>query len=298
LVASAEAKQAAKEQLVQAYQSKEWQARVNLQRQQTLFEKGIKAEREIESLKKDWEVAQAELESAQREVTAAQKEVEAKRHELEQKRREAQTKVDYARAMREDAVGQAATVQKEIRDVQIKLGELDRLVINAPRDGVIFRMPVVERGQMLKEGDPLFTIVPDAGDRAVELWMAGNDVPLMQLGQHVRLQFEGWPALQFSGWPSVAVGTFGGEVVAIDATDNGVGKFRVLVKPVTRDAWPQDRFLRQGVRANGWVMLNRVPLGYEIWRQLNGFPPVLSEEEPKGEGKDAKDDKSKVKLPK
>ena len=47
----------------------------------------------------------------------------------------------------------------------------------------------------------------------------------------MRLQFEGWPAVQFAGWPSVAVGTFGGEVMTIDATDDGTGKFRILVQP-------------------------------------------------------------------
>ncbi len=90
------------------------------------------------------------------------------------------------------------------------------------------------------------------------------------------MQFEGWPAIQFSGWPSVAVGTFGGEVVSVDSRDNGKGKFRVLVRPDPQDrAWPAERFLRQGVRANGWVLLNQVPLWFEVWRQLNGFPPVV-----------------------
>jgi hypothetical protein len=181
--------------------------------------------------------------------------------------------------MREDAAGQAATTQKEKREVEIKLGELDRLIIEAPRDGTIFRLPVYERGQTVKEGDALFTIVPDSSDHAVELWISGNDTPLVSPGDHVRLQFEGWPALQFAGWPSVAVGTFGGEVVAVDATDDGTGKFRLQVRPDPDDEpWPSERFLRQGVRANGWVMLSQVPLWYEIWRQLNGFPPVVAKD--------------------
>ncbi|MEM7457372.1 MAG: toxin secretion protein, partial [Planctomycetota bacterium] len=94
-------------------------------------------------------------------------------------------------------------------------------------------------------------------------------------------QFEGWPAVQFAGWPSVAVGTFGGVVASVDATDNGKGQFRVLVTPGDAE-WPSDRYLRQGVRANGWVMLREVSLGYEIWRQLNGFPVIVSSGEPSG----------------
>ena len=98
-------------------------------------------------------------------------------------------------------------------------------------------------------------------------------------GPHVRLQFEGWPAIQFAGWPSVATGTFGGKVRQIDATDDGNGRFRVLVEPeelVEDDRWPDAQFLRQGNQAVGWVFLNKVSLGYELWRNLNGFPPVVA----------------------
>ena len=234
------------------------------------------------------------MKSANEEVEAADKVLSAKRNELEQKRSEARTKVDYARAMQQDAIGQAATIRKDIKDLQIYLAELDRLVIEAPRAGAVLRMPVYERGQAVKEGDPLFTIVPETTERAVELWVSGNDVPLVAVDDHVRLQFEGWPAVQFAGWPSVAVGTFGGQVVSVDATDDGQGYFRLLVKPDDSQQWPSDRFLRQGVRTNGWVMLGRVTLGYEIWRQLTGFPPTIAMEEPEGKS----DKATKVKLPK
>ena len=107
---------------------------------------------------------------------------------------------------------------------------------------------------------------------------------------HVRLQFEGWPAVQFSGWPELAIGTFGGRIRQVDAASGGAGKFRVLVEPeerLTGDPWPDPQFLRQGNQAIGWVFLNRVPLGYEIWRRLNGFPPVLAPElKQKDGGKD------------
>lgn len=295
MVSGALAKLQAKQNAIPGYEAKEWQTRVNYERQRGLFEKGLKPEKEVEKLQAEWNVAQADLAAAQREVAAADNEVEAKKYELEQKRREAQTKVEYARAMREDALGQRATVQKEIRDLEIKLQELDRLVIEAPRDGSIFRLPVYERGQVVKEGDDLFTIVPDSVRPAVELWVSGNDTPLVRPGDHVRLQFEGWPAVQFAGWPSVSVGTFGGRVISIDATDDGTGKFRLLVEQESDEDWPSERFLRQGVRANGWVMLSRVRLGYEIWRQLNGFPPVVAKDAAAAEGEK---DPKKPKLPK
>lgn len=119
----------------------------------------------------------------------------------------------------------------------------------------------------------------------VEINLDGNDQPLVKKGDPVRIQFEGWPAVQFVGWPSAAVGTFAGKVYLVDPTTNEKGQFRILVVPdkhTPRDIdWPSDQYLRQGVRATGWVLLDQVPLGWELWRRLNGFPQTVATEEPK-----------------
>ena len=282
MVESAKAKLESKKELVSAYQAKELQTRLNYERQRSLFESGIKPQKEIEKLKQEWDSAKAELSSVQEEVESVRNEVASKLSELEEKRRLAQTKIDYAVAMEQDAIGSVAKIRKEVSELEVKLSEQGRLKILAPRDGRIFRMPVYERGQAIKEGESILTIVPDSTQPAVELFIPGNDMPLIQLGNEVRLQFEGWPAVQFAGWPSVAVGTFSGIVASIDATDNGKGQFRILVLPNEDDdiSWPSNRYLRQGVRVNGWVMLRQVTLGYEMWRQLNGFPVIISDKEP------------------
>ena len=290
LVSEAKAKLQGKKKLVSAYKAKELQAGLNFERQERLYKKGIKPAKEIEKLRKEWDVTKADLETIAQDVVALQNALKAKEEEREEKRRITKTKIDYARAMQQNELGNAATIRKEIRDVEIKLGEMRRTTITAPRDGTVFRLNVNERGDAVKEGDSLLTIVPEAEQKAVELHVNGNDMPLVSIGQEVRLQFEGWPAVQFPGWPSTAIGTFSGTVTTVDATDNGKGEFRVLITPnETEQKWPSDPYLRQGVRANGWVMLRKVSLGYEIWRQLNGFPVIVSEEEPK---------KEKVKPPK
>jgi hypothetical protein len=98
------------------------------------------------------------------------------------------------------------------------------------------------------------------------------DLPLMQLGGRVRIQFDGWPALVFSGWPNASVGTFGGIVQAVDKVNSNNGQFRVLVVPDPEDdAWPE--LVRAGGGAYGWAMLKTVSVWYEMWRQFNGFPP-------------------------
>ncbi len=182
-------------------------------------------------------------------------------------------------AGKSDVANSAAEMQR----VEVRVARQSTQTIRAPRNGTVLRLLAQPGGEMLKSGDSIAAFVPDTANLVVELLMGGNDIPLIHAGDPVRLQFEGWPAVQFTGWPSVAVGTFGGRVMLVDATDNGQGKFRILVQPDPKDeAWPSNRYLRQGVRTNGWVLLNRVSLGYELWRQFNGFPPTVTPQLDKG----------------
>jgi hypothetical protein len=126
---------------------------------------------------------------------------------------------------------------------------------------------------MVKEGDVIATFAPEQAVRVVELYVDGRDVPLIHPGRPVRMEFEGWPAIQFSGWPSVAVGMFDGQVRAIDVSASANGLFRVLVeqKPGARP-WPKEPFVRLGAKVRGWVMMDTVSSGYELWRLLNVCP--------------------------
>jgi hypothetical protein len=194
---------------------------------------------------------------------------------------DSQSRIDEAWGSHASAMSDVAKQLAEMTKVEVRLARQSTQRVTAPMDGTIFRVVARQSGELLKSGDLIGVLVPQTVNNVVELLMDGNDVPLISAGRPVRLQFEGWPALQFSGWPSVAVGTFGGKVLLVDSTDNGQGKFRVLVEADPSDGqWPGQNYLRQGVRANGWVLLNQVPLGYELWRQFNGFPPVVSKSEP------------------
>ena len=280
-VAAAKEKVASKQNLIPSYESKVKRTKLQYDRQKTLSTEGAVAGKEFEKWENEWEIAKAELQSIKTEIKALEKERSAKENEREAKRREGTAKINEAETKRQKALGDVNKIRKEITDLETKSDELKRNKIRAPRDGKIYRFPVYTEGQAVKESQDLFTVVPDVTDIAVELFVVGNDMPLVQVGQEVRLQFEGWPAVQFAGWPSVAIGTFSGRVVNVDPTDNGKGQFRILIKPsIDSDPWPSERFLRQGVRTNGWVMLRQVSLGYEIWRQLNGFPVIVSDKEP------------------
>ncbi len=229
-------------------------------------------------LKAEQNAIQKRLNAARLATQTSKKNVDRQKELFEQgissKRTYEQAELEYARYLTDEANSSA-----ELSRIQVRLARQQQQSVTAPRSGTILRRLAGEGSKLVKTGDILAVIVPDTASRAVELWVDGNDAPLITPGRNVRLQFEGWPAIQFSGWPSVAVGTFGGKVSFVDAADSGNGKFRVVVVPAEGERWPSPRYLRQGVRANGWILLDRVTLGYELWRQFNGFPPSLKEEE-------------------
>ena len=148
--------------------------------------------------------------------------------------------------------------------------------ITAPQSGYIQKAIRQGIGETIKEGEAVAQIMPFNPGLAVEMYVKAMDVPLIERGRKVRIEFDGWPALIFSGWPNVTVGTFGGIVEVIDKVDSKNGEYRMLVVPDPDDeAWPEQ--LRVGSGTKGWVMLDNVAVWYELWRQLNGFPPSLYE---------------------
>lgn len=275
---------AAAEQALQAARAAKVTADLNLERQRALEKKGLTSTRFVEL---------ATLESAQRvadvdRAVAALNAARAEQSSLDQERlrtgADAGTRIDEAWAAHASAASDLAKARADLTRLDVRVARQATQKVLAPVDGTVWRVVARQNGEFLKAGATLVVIVPDTTRTVVELFLNGNDVPMVSAGRPVRLQFEGWPALQFSGWPSVAVGTFGGRVLLVDATDDGLGKFRVLVEPDPKDdPWPSAQYLRQGVRANGWVLLDVVSLGYELWRQFNGFPPVVAMQEPGGD---------------
>ena len=241
---------------------------------------------------RDYELALLERDRAHAEWMNAQA-------ELQGVEPDGKSKIQSTRASLESARSDLESAEQSLQSLIIQVNQTQRQMVVAPRDGTVQQVQVTE-GTYLKEKSPLCTIIPETSKRLAEIYVRGNDMPLLVArhinekgenvpGSSVRVQFEGWPAVQFMGWPSVARGTFGGEVIMIDPASDSRGKFRVLVAPnpevnalwsddpsIGQDGWPGTKWLRQGVRANGWVLLRRVPLWFEIWRQLNGFPPSLA----------------------
>jgi adhesin transport system membrane fusion protein len=142
--------------------------------------------------------------------------------------------------------------------------------ITAPQDGFITKTLKSGIGETIKEGEQLVSIMPADYDLAVSMYIRPMDLPLIQSGQELRLIFDGWPTIVFTGWPNMSYGTFGGKIVAVDNFISENGKYRILVAQSTDAPWPKQLKVGSGVR--GMALLNEVPIWYELWRNLNGFP--------------------------
>jgi len=260
-------------------------ARFNLNRQRDLVKIGTTSQRNVELAQMDMATADAEVARAKAALNAARNERLALDDDLKKITADAYAAIEGERATLNSARAEIANVSAEIQRLGTRMARQQTLTITAPRDGTIVRLLAQPNSELLKGGDPVAMFVPDAYEPTVELYLNGVDMPLVQPGDPVRLQFNGWPAIQFVGWPSVAVGTFGGKVQLVDATETNGGSFRILIVPDPKDdPWPSANYLRQGVQAKGWVLLRVVPLGWELWRRFNGFPPVIAEDEPGAAG--------------
>ncbi len=260
-------------------------------RQKVMYDQGLKSLTELQLKEQKFQQSQAKLISSENKFLASKNELINARIQLNsieaeylEKISKAESDLSMTRSDLYESVGNLSKLKNEYANMRIRS---DQYHIIAPQDGFVVKALKTGLGETIKEGEGVVTIMPQTPDMAVELFVKPMDVPLLSEGRHVRVEFDGWPALQFSGWPSVAVGTFGGKVEVIDYvnTVNKQGKYRVLIKPdESYDGdWPEQ--LRMGSGAKGFIMLEEVPLWYEIWRLYNGFPPSLNEEPGAGKNK-------------
>lgn len=166
-----------------------------------------------------------------------------------------------------------AEARAKLSRVDVGLNRQSAQTVRAPRDGRIQSINAAAGATLVAAGAPLATLAPESPVRVVELMVDGRDIAMIRPGRPVRLAFEGWPAIQFSGWPSIAQGMFDGRVRSIDPSAQMTGLFRVLVEPMPgKPAWPSADYVRLGGKVRGWIQMETVSVGYELWRHLNDFP--------------------------
>ena len=230
----------------------------------------------VERLEAERQQLRIQLQSAQNALATSQ--IDQRRMaELFSEGLVARRDYEQAQIRVEEMRGRVAEAQANLTRAETTLSRQSEQLVTAPRDGFIQSVNSGDTATLVNAGDVLATFVPETSERVIEIFVDGRDVGLLQPGEKARVQFEGWPAVQFSGWPSVAIGTFGGVVTTVDQSAQPDGRFRVLIAedPNADQAWPEERYARYGAAVRAWILLETVPVGYEIWRQLNNFPPEL-----------------------
>lgn len=168
-----------------------------------------------------------------------------------------------------DTKAQVNKLQNQYANYKIRNG---MYYIKAPQSGYVNRALQSGIGETIKEGTQIVSIMPSKYDIAVETYVTPTDYPLVHKGQKVRVWFDGWPTIVFSGWPNISYGTFGGKIVAVETFISENGKFRVLISPDKEEhPWPKQ--ISMGSGAQTLALLDNVPVWFELWRTLNGFPP-------------------------
>ncbi len=242
----------------------------------TLQTEGIKSVADVEEKRLKLQETQAKLISQENKLLASRNnyinaQLEINRVAAAYADKIAKSRSDQFTAESNQFEAEAQVTKLENQSANYQLRN-DLYYITAPQNGYINKAIKGGIGETFKEGEALVGIMPSNYDLAVETFVDPIDLPLMHLGESVRIQFDGWPAIFFSGWPNASFGTYGGKVVAIETFISENGKFRILIAPDEKEnPWPEN--VRVGSGAYTIALLEDVPIWYELWRQLNGFPP-------------------------
>ena len=247
-----------------------------MKRMDQMYKEGLKSLTEQEARKLKLQEAQVKTNAQRNKIIASKNDVINARIELQNINADYREKISKLESDKNSALSAMydaeATVTKLQNDVVNYTVRSGMYFITAPQDGYVSKAIQSGIGENIKEGTDIVTIVPLDHDLAVEMFVKPMDIPLLQPGQHVQIQFDGWPSMVFSGWPGISFGTFGGKIMAIDNYISNNGKYRVLVaRDEKYQPWPKE--IRQGAGAGTFTMLKDVPVWYELWRQINGFPP-------------------------
>ncbi|MCB0819795.1 MAG: HlyD family efflux transporter periplasmic adaptor subunit [Bacteroidetes bacterium] len=243
-----------------------------------MFSKGLISLTEYQKRQEKFQSSTAKLISQENKLLDSKNALLNAQIELNSIRAEYQEKIAKAESDRSATLAYVAEAEGDLAKLENEYSSMlvrnTFYTIRAPQDGFVVKAVRVGLGENIKEGEPIVTIMPANPKLAVEMYVKAMDTPLLRKGQKVRVQFDGWPAIVFAGWPNVSVGTFGGIIQVVDYVESANGSFRVLIVPDPEDEpWPTQ--IRMGSGVYGWAMLDNVPIWFEIWRQLNGFPPNL-----------------------
>jgi multidrug efflux pump subunit AcrA (membrane-fusion protein) len=251
-------------------------ATAQFKRQKNMYDSGLVSLTQLEQRNMSYQNALAKKTSAEIKFLNARQELAVLQLEMNGTMQDYNEKIAKASGDKYQALSQIATGEGDVAKLQNQYMNYDirskLYFITAPQAGQIVKAKKAGIGEIVKDGEMIVEMVPESVQHAVEIYIRPVDQPLIAKGQKVRFMFDGFPAIVFSGWPQSSYGTFGGVVVAIENSISDNGLFRVIVgEDETDRKWPTQ--LKIGAGVQGFALLKDVPIWYELWRNINGFPP-------------------------
>ncbi|MBC7848703.1 MAG: HlyD family efflux transporter periplasmic adaptor subunit [Chitinophagaceae bacterium] len=249
---------------------------LQLKRQKSMYDSGLVSLTQLESRSQSYQTVLANKIMAENKLVTNRQELMIAKIEMDAVQQENKEKITKVQAEQFQSLTQIANGQADVAKLENQYANYiirnGMYYLLASQSGQVVKAQRAGIGEVVKDGEMIAEIVPDKVKYAVEMFVRPLDLPLLSNGQKVRFMFDGFPAIVFSGWPQASSGTFGGEVVAVESNVSTNGKYRVLVKEDPTDRpWPLE--LKNGTGANGLALLKDVRVWYEIWRNINGFPP-------------------------
>jgi multidrug resistance efflux pump len=251
-------------------------AQTQFKRSQDLNKDGLKPMTDVEDKRLKLQEAEAKIITQQNKYLTSKNELLNARVEINRITAEYTDKISKAQSDRYTALSSQFDTEAQVNKLQNQVTNYkmrnELYYIKAPQNGYVNRALQSGLGETIKEGTPVVSIMPSKYDIAVETYIDPIDLPLIHKGEKVRIWFDGWPTIVFSGWPNTSYGTFGGSIVAVENFISTNGKYRILIAQDPSDKpWPKQ--LSIGAGAQTFALLDNVPIWYELWRKLNGFPP-------------------------
>lgn len=251
-------------------------AKLQYERQQTLFNDGLVSKTQLEQRNQTLQSSLAKYEVAQKKLANSKQDLVIANLEKSGTEQDYQDKIAKVAGEKFQSLSNAATASGDASKLNNEYNNYESrskfYYILAPQDGQVIKVKNAGVGEIIKEMEFIAEVVPTSNNRAVEMYIKAVDIPLINKGQIVSITFDGFPAIVFSGWPSASFGFFRGKVAVIESAINKKGYFRILItEDASYKAWPVN--LKYGSGANGIALLKVVPVYYEIWRKINGFPP-------------------------
>ena len=244
-------------------------------RYEQLYKQDLISKTELESRRMSSQNASTKVQEQRNKLSISKNELLNAKRELRAIDAEYIDKISKAESEKYASMSALYTAEGELTKLQNLFNNYDRrnglYYILAPQSGFISKSTKSGIGETVKEGEEIARISPFQFSHAVEIFIRPVDLPLVHPGEHVRLIFDGFPAFVISGWQNISKGVYNGTILNVDPTIHESGKFRVLVTPAEGEQWPNG--LRQGGGVQTIMLLNDVPVGYELWRNFNGFPP-------------------------